>query len=913
MKKFLSFFAAILFAGSLLADVGSVYYSFVPYKPSSGAVSDYTQTGTMTIDGLDWTVPGNWYGNAALRLGGKSLDAVDRSIIGKASIGDAIAKIVITHKGVTSDKIVLNSVKLTVASDDAFSADVETVTLTAGEDFTVGKNTDGTIEITPAGDFWAKDSYYKFDFNFTNSNSSNYAFVLSQIDFYSYEAAGTVSIEASVDEIDFGTVLQKEGSISKTFTLTGKNLTGNVRLSALGAIFSVYPTVITPTDGVINQEITVYAQTGWTGTQDNVINVESQAEPADFELKKLLDVKMTVKEVPALVKISGSWDEWAAESEMELDAEGETASFTTNLEVGTYDFFLAMNAAYYLAAADITRANSAQVCAVGSGNSHIVADEAGEYTFTWTYATNTLTVTYPAKTIPGDFEAVFAYNGKGTTSAEEVTYEGGTLTGYGYGQPGPEDMNTNMMYNSAQKGNMTIKIGKGYHKNTEGEPYYFMGITLDKALEEGDLLQIAAFRTGATDCVFGMDFNAEADSATATADCQYLFENNLQILSSNGTPEDVVIDIPACAVGSKFIRLYRFSGSTGLYIANFSVYRAKSVEPEKQYELKNCWDGGEWKWKATVKDGDDYKLENVVFGGQGVNWRETTDPGDGSWISVDEFLGDKIGALDTVTLVFKPATPSITATLIGKYIAPADPDYTVAGSSTLLFGSAWNEANTDNDMEKQLDGTYKWEKTDLVLAAGTIEFKVCENHSWNPSYPNDNYVLNIPEGAIYTVTITFNPDSKEVAAVATKTGEAVVLPTIVLHGNFTGNWEDTEEFTPDGEKKNATLTLNLGVGAYEFGFKFDGAWKANGANITRAENTTNLSAGSGNMHITADKAGDYVFTYTYDTQALVVTYPVATGIEETLAEGKAVKVVRDGQVLILKADSTFNVMGQRVK
>lgn len=44
-----------------------------------------------------------------------------------------------------------------------------------------------------------------------------------------------------------------------------------------------------------------------------------------------------------------------------------------------------------------------------------------------------------------------------------------------------------------------------------------------------------------------------------------------------------------------------------------------------------------------------------------------------------------------------------------------------------------------------------------------------------------------------------------------------------------------------------------------------------------------------------------------------VTLEGAQGIEETLAEGKAVKLVRDGQVLILKGDNTFNMMGQHVK
>ena len=117
----------------------------------------------------------------------------------------------------------------------------------------------------------------------------------------------------------------------------------------------------------------------------------------------------------------------------------------------------------------------------------------------------------------------------------------------------------------------------------------------------------------------------------------------------------------------------------------------------------------------------------------------------------------------------------------------------------------------------------------------------------------------------------------------------------------------------DGEKANATLSLNLEVGTYEFGMKFDGTWKANGATLTFTAPSTNLAEGSGNMHIEAIKAGLYVFTYTYETQVLTVTFPTGTGIEETIAEGKTVKVVRDGMVIIMKGDKTFNMMGQIVK
>ena len=189
MRKILSLLMAVMFTMSLWAEVGDLYYTFVPQKPSSGAVSDYTKTGNQTVDEMTWTVPGNWYATGALRIGGKSISNVDRTITGQTAMGDAISQIVITHQGVTSDNLKLNSVKVTVASDANFANDVETVTLTSGTDFTYAKNTSGTITFTPADGFWAKDSYYKFDFNVSNSNGSNYAWVLNKIEFYSYEGS----------------------------------------------------------------------------------------------------------------------------------------------------------------------------------------------------------------------------------------------------------------------------------------------------------------------------------------------------------------------------------------------------------------------------------------------------------------------------------------------------------------------------------------------------------------------------------------------------------------------------------------------------------------------------------------------------------------------------------------------------
>lgn len=205
---------------------------------------------------------------------------------------------------------------------------------------------------------------------------------------------------------------------------------------------------------------------------------------------------------------------------------------------------------------------------------------------------------------------------------------------------------------------------------------------------------------------------------------------------------------------------------------------------------------------------------------------------------------------------------------------PQEDTWTVAGSSTVAFGTSWDPTNTANDMVKQNDGTFKWEKENLELAAGSVNFKVAKNHSWDEAYPSQDYNLAIDAAGIYTITITFEPDnSNKVSAIATKTGEAVVVPTVIMHGTFSGSWADTEAFATADDKKTASLKLTLAASDIEFGLKLDGAWKANGATITRENASTSLASGNGNMHLTADVDGDYTFTYTYETQTLEVTFP----------------------------------------
>ena len=112
----------------------------------------------------------------------------------------------------------------------------------------------------------------------------------------------------------------------------------------------------------------------------------------------------------------------------------------------------------------------------------------------------------------------------------------------------------------------------------------------------------------------------------------------------------------------------------------------------------------------------------------------------------------------------------------GGVVPPTPADtYTVAGSDAAIFGETWNPALAANDMTLT-NGIYKWEKAELDLTAGDIEFKVVKNHSWDVAYPASNYVLNIAEEGEYTITITFDPATEAVAAEAVK-NEPLADPT----------------------------------------------------------------------------------------------------------------------------------------
>ncbi len=251
-------------------------------------------------------------------------------------------------------------------------------------------------------------------------------------------------------------------------------------------------------------------------------------------------------------------------------------------------------------------------------------------------------------------------------------------------------------------------------------------------------------------------------------------------------------------------------------------------------------------------------------------------------------------------------------------LIPVKHTYTIAGSSDAAFGTAWDPSNTANDMFLMYGTIYAWEKYDVTLSAGKIEFKVCEDHAWTTAYPASNYELTIPADGIYTIMIMFDAASGMVEAFAEKTGDAVVIPTVAMHGNFAGpsDWKDTENFTIAADELTATLVMELAVrDNYEFGMRIGGSgnWTSNGVQFTRENNSAEVVAGNGNLKLVADVAGEYTFTWTYATNTLAITFPakeepqpVATWDEIVFTEVAAAGTL-DGAVFASATNAAFTL------
>ena len=133
---------------------------------------------------------------------------------------------------------------------------------------------------------------------------------------------------------------------------------------------------------------------------------------------KLNGITLTyVSDLPSAAA-KGGWDGWANVLEFTLAKDAKTASVKKTFNKGDeFEFKMLINgtenenfrANGWWFKRDVTTATGI----TGNGdNMKIIADYTGEYTFTWTFATNTLVVTYPEPVLPNGFYLVGTFGGE---------------------------------------------------------------------------------------------------------------------------------------------------------------------------------------------------------------------------------------------------------------------------------------------------------------------------------------------------------------------------------------------------------------------------------------------------------------------------------------------------------------------
>ena len=140
----------------------------------TGGDNGYAVESSISQNGISWKVMGNTT-MSPWRIGGKSLNGVDRPVYSTTVFSENVCKIVVSHGTANVTKV--NSVQLIVSKNANFSSPVDAITKT---DFAA--SSDMTF-MRPDGHSW-DNCYFKLVYNLTVSDTSNKYVQLTAVKLY---------------------------------------------------------------------------------------------------------------------------------------------------------------------------------------------------------------------------------------------------------------------------------------------------------------------------------------------------------------------------------------------------------------------------------------------------------------------------------------------------------------------------------------------------------------------------------------------------------------------------------------------------------------------------------------------------------------------------------------------------------
>ena len=335
-------------------------------------------------------------------------------------------------------------------------------------------------------------------------------------------------------------------------------------------------------------------------------------------------------------------------------------------------------------------------------------------------------------------------------------------------------------------------------------------------------------------------------------------------------------------------------------------------KPDTKYYAKYADKAGEWNWKLLTEKEGKWLTDTIVYYGGGMNIHSEAE-GDGKYFA--EIAG--VAAKDTAFFTFNPEDSTLVATVVGAYVVPiAEDGYYLVGTF-----NDWTPSAAYMFVANEL------KPGEFVLTATLAvddEFKVvkCEgvNWTWYPA-EGDNFVVMAcyagektmyfsPEvntdwrllgGHLY-MDYTFKPGYYLVGSMTSWLpksqywiAEYVDDPPYVLETTLQVGWNikvaklegtgETSQYYPDGEGNHYTVDEEHSGDVYfYFNPVYNGEWQ----------------------NYWAAKGYNYGWWLMIEKKSTVDINITNDGVQ-------AIKVLRDGQILIIKGEKTYNAQGQLVR
>ena len=549
--------------------------------------------------------------------------------------------------------------------------------------------------------------------------------------------------------------------------------------------------------------------------------------PADSVVTAIMIAEYVAPVVVPTVSVFGSMTRpaWEVEIPFELSEDKTYATlYNDNIKPGEYTFKLQVNGDWrsngYRYHRDFPGA--AGITGNADADMTFVADQEGEYTFTWFFANDSLAITYPEIPFACDWNNIAWL--EGSNEQIKVCKESEAVSVINVQKPGwAAEKGIYMTFPSAAWGAISLEEGS-YVTEGAGLLVYLSALT-----QEYNEISIVCQDVEYIINVYNADnmpkpaFYLVGNFNEWTAAEAYKFA-----LNPNNDAEYVLTATLAENDLFKVIRVME-GEETVWYPADAENYVVDAAHAgEKDIYFRPDYQGGE-DWYAQCI----YVAENAPQGGC-------------DWDHID-FIGSAVPELaDQFKLCKEGQYPSVIniqnsfGTEAGIYvtfpsaafgeISMTEGTYAIQGAGMLLYCSAFTDVETEVSI-------------------------VCDG---NP--------------IIFTV---YNAEGSA----------PVVDPTVSVKGSM-NDWAEEIPFVLSDDKTYASLTVeNISAGNYEFKFIINGEWRSNGYRFHRefpgaAGITENNEA---NMTFEADIDGEYTFYWYFANDSAAIVYPAKP--EPVLANG----------------------------